>query len=110
MNKFKRLMAMLLAVVMTITMMAACGDKVEEPPVDNPTVTDQQVPDVTPATDPTVDTDPMVTSAPDTEPPVSDTEPTTAPDVTTTEPTEKPDTTTEDNGSFTVEELSLIHI
>lgn len=106
MNKFKRLMAMLLAVVMTITMMAACGDKVEEPPVDNPTVTDQQVPDVTPATDPTVDTDPMVTSAPDTEPPVSDTEPTTAPDVTTTEPTEKPDTTTEDNGSFTVEEMS----
>ncbi len=107
MNKFKRLMALMLAVVMTVTMLAACGDKVEEPPVDNPNVTDQQVPDVTPATDPTVDTDPTVTSAPDTEPTVSDTQPTEPSEVvTTTEPTQKPDTTTEDDGSYTVEEMS----
>ena len=84
-------MALMLAVDMTVTMMAACGNKVEEPPVDDPNVTT-----------------PPVTSAPETTPPVSETMPITTPEVTTTtEATEKPvTTTTEDEDSYTVEDMS----
>ncbi len=108
MNKFKRLTALVLAVVMSVTMLASCGNTVEEPPVDNPGVSD-----VTPATEPSVSSDPVVTTNPEdnTSAPVSsDTLPSTEPDVTTApEPTtsETPTpTTTEDDGSFTVEDMS----
>lgn len=106
MNKFKRLMSLMLAVVMTVTMMAACGDKVEEPPVDNP-ATESQMPDVTDVT-PAPATDPIVTEPPVTDPTDTDTMPTPPPE-TTSAPvtTDKPATTTKkDDGSFTVEDVA----
>lgn len=106
MNKFKKLTALILAVIMSVTMLASCGNQVEKPPVDNPSDSD-----VTSGTEPTVSSDPITSSDPavTSEPVSSDTEPSTEPDVTTsTEPTtsETPVTTTEDDGSFTVEDMS----
>ena len=102
MNKFKRLMALMLAVVMTVTMMAACGNKVEEPPVDDPNVTTPPVTSAPETTPPVSETMPITTS------PVTETTPITTPEVTTTtEATEKPvTTTTEDEDSYTVEDMS----
>ncbi len=102
MNTCKRLMALMLAVVMTVTMMAACGNKVEEPPVDDPNVT------TPPVTSAPVTTPPVTVTEPVTTPPVTVTEPVTTPEVTTTtEATEKPvTTTTEDEDKYTVEDMS----
>ncbi len=100
MNKFKRLTALLIAAVMSATMLAACGNKVEEP-LDNPDVSD-----VSEDTSSIVSSDSIVSSLPDetSAPTTSDTEPevTTAPENTT----QSTPTTTEDDGSFTVEDMS----
>lgn len=105
MNKFTKLTALILAVVMAVTMLASCGNQVEKPPVDNPDVSD-----VTPATEPSVSSDPITSSDPavTSEPVSSDTEPSTEPTTSATEPTtsDTPATTTEDDGSFTVEDMS----
>ena len=74
---FRRLAALLLAVVMTMTLLASCGREVEE-----------QLP--TPGT-----VDPAITGIPeDTEAPETTPEPTTTPEETTPEPTTTPEETT----------------
>lgn len=104
MNTLKRLAAFALALVMTFTMLCACGD-IEDLP-DGPIVSgDQIVSDVPEVTD-----DPSTsTEATTTTPEVTTTEPTTTtPEVTTTEPTTTTEatTTTEDKNNFTVEEMA----
>ncbi len=82
----KRILALILAVVMTLSVVAACGQIDEEPQggTDAPVITDAPV-----VTDPPV-TDAPVTDAPVTDPPVTDAPVTDAPVVTdppATEPT-----------------------
>ncbi len=101
MNTFKRLAALALALVMTFTMLCACGD-IEDLPDDSlvsgdPIVTD--IPDVT--DDPSTTTEDTTTT-----PEVTTTEPTTTTEATTTEATTtEATTTTEDKNNFTVEEM-----
>lgn len=107
MNKFRRILALLMAAVMTLTMLAACGNTIEENPVNAPPDT-EITPEVTlpPVSDPEVtESTPEITEPPVTEPPV------TEPPVTeaSTEPTEDTTPTSaskSDDGKFTVEELS----
>lgn len=102
MNTFKRFAALVLAMIMTFTMLCACG-KIEETPDDGLISGDAIVSDV-----PEVTEDPATTTeATTTTPEVTTTEPTTTePEVTTTEPTATEEvTTTEDPNAFTVEEM-----
>lgn len=109
-KKLKRILAFILAAVMTVTMMAGCGQVVEDDPVNGtPSVSDDNA-----VTDP----EPEVTGTPDdTSTPDTTTEPTTTEEETTTEPTTPaPETTTEptteekpetsDKNDYTVEEMS----
>lgn len=108
MKKFQRVLALLLAVVMTVSMFAACGNKIEDEQANVTPATD-----VTPeATQPTesepivTEPTPAVTDPTTAEPPV--TEPTQESTTEPTEPTEAPatNTTKSDDGSFTVEDMS----
>lgn len=102
----KRLLTLVTALVMAMTVLAACG-QIDEEPIDNPVVTSD--PAVTGLPDNTFPTEPTtVSTAPPTT--VSTTPPTT---VTTTEPTtsattEKTSESTKkkDKNDFTVEEMS----
>lgn len=111
--KLKRFLALLLAIVMTVTMLAACGNKVEDDNLDPPDNSDPVVTEpednIPVIADPEpVESDPVVT---DPEP-----DPTPAPDVTepaVTEPepdtTPTPPATTEpDKDSYTVDEMSAV--
>lgn len=105
--KFKRLAALLTALILAVTMFAACGQKPIDDDVVSPGVTlDQAVTNVPDNT--------LATTAPVTEPPVTTTEATTPP-VTTVATTTEPVTTTEattaattkaDPNDFTVEQMT----
>ena len=100
MSKAKRFLCLVLAAVMSVSVLAACGKKVEENPQVTPDIS-ESAPVTTPA--PVTTTEPTTTPAPTTT-----TEPTTTPPPTQTEPETTPTpTTTEDEDSYTVEELSL---
>ena len=100
MSKAKRFLCLVLAAVMSVSVLAACGKEVEENPQVTPDIS-ESAPVTTPA--PVNTTEPTTTPAPTTT-----TEPTTTPPPTQTEPETTPTpTTTEDEDSYTVEELSL---
>lgn len=105
MSKTTRVIAFILAMVMSITMLASCGQIADQPvddPIDNtPSTTD--VPEVT-DTPETTTAESTTTEATTTEPPATTTEPTTEAPTTTTEAT----TTTEVTEGYTVEEMSTI--
>ncbi len=103
MNKFKRILSFVLAAVMTVTMLAACGQTVEDPEQSG-------TPAVTEPTDAPATSAPDVTQVPDntvasgtTTAPVT----TNPPATTTTPSTSNPaTTTTASSAGFTVEEMS----
>lgn len=104
MSKTTRVIAFILAMVMSMTMLASCGQIADQPvddPIDNtPSVSD--VPEVT-DTPETTTAESTTTEATTTEPPVTTTEPTTEAPTTTTEAT-----TTEVSEGYTVDEMSAI--
>lgn len=105
MKQFRRILSLLLAAVMAMSILAACGNTIEDGQVNGtpatdpvPQVTDPTVTDPVPQITEPVSTEPLVTEPPATEPPAT---------VTTTEPTIVSDPTKKpDDGSFTVEDLS----
>ena len=101
MNSFKKILAFVLAAVMSVSMLAACGQTVEEPETTT-------APDVTTVSEPTQAPDvtrvPDNTVAPDTTAPTTTPEVTTTPATTTEATTTSAATTSGDN--FTVEEMS----
>lgn len=105
MNKFKRLLSLTLALVMTISLLCSCGkiEDIPDAPISSgdPVVSD--VPDVTDAPEITTED---TTTTPATTPEVTTT-PATTPEVTTT-PATTTEATTTDKNDFTVEEMSAV--
>lgn len=101
MNSFKKILAFVLAAVMSVSMLAACGQTVEDPETTT-------APDVTTVSEPTQAPD--VTQVPDNTVAPDTTAPTTTPEVTTTPATTTEATTTSaattSGDNFTVEEMS----
>lgn len=104
MNKFKRISALLLAMLMTVTMLASCGNIEEKPIVDDVPgiVTEDPV-----VTEPPVTSEPEQTTTEATTTEATTTEATTT-EATTTEATTTEATTTEDKNAYTVEEMSAV--
>ena len=99
MNRFKRLTALLLALVMSVGILAGCGDTIDETQTTTPAATTEVTTEAPVTTAPATTTEPAATTVPVT----------TAPLVTTTEATTTEQVTTsavDDEMQFTVEEMS----